>query len=89
MGARGSPATSARRNEKARQLAIGAATHSSLMKRKHEIVGAELGLGTISQPCALTQAARPVDQFSHAPRLSVTPKGRKLVAWRCPSDWRT
>lgn len=56
-------------------------------KRKHEIVRTELCFADeISQACALTQTARPMDQFSHAPRLDVTLKGRKLIAGRCASD---
>jgi hypothetical protein len=36
----------------------------------------------ISQAGAAPQAARPMNQFSHRPRLSGTPTGRKLAAGR-------
>ena len=34
---------------------------------------------------SLPEAARPMNQFSHEPRLSVTPGGRKLAAGRVRS----
>src|ERR1022692_1472416 len=49
-------------------------------KRENEVVRAELCLtNEISQAGAVPQTARPMNQFSHRPRLSVTPRGRKLA----------
>jgi len=52
---------------------------------KDEVVRAELCFANeIAQAGALPQAARPMNQFPHRPRLSVLPGGRKLTARQFP-----
>lgn len=52
-------------------------------KRENEVVRAEFYLANeVSQAGALAQTARPMNQFSHRSRLSVTPRSRKLAAGR-------